>query len=117
MNMIKKIIKISTLSLAILGFLPLTVNAATILNPIGEDTIAGIITRVSGFIQPILVMTLLVLIFVAGFTRLTSAGDSEKEQKSVKILTSAVIGFMIVVLAPLIIRMVSAILGIKVIIP
>lgn len=111
--MIRKIIKISTLALTTFGFLSSSTSAATIPNPIEPKTIADVINRVSGFVQPILVITLLVLIFAAGFTRLTSAGDADKEQKSVKILTSAVIGFIIVVLAPLIIKIVGSILGVK----
>ena len=113
MNMIRKITKSFVLGIAVFSSLYSSVIAATIPNPIGVDTVAGVINKVSGFVQPILVITLLVLIFAAGFTRLTSAGDADKEQKSVKILTSAVIGFIIVVLAPLIIKIVGSILGVK----
>lgn len=119
MNMIRKItntalVSIGTFSLlASNSFAQASVKKNEIPNPIGVDSVAGVINKVSGFVQPILVITLLVLIFAAGFTRLTSAGDADKEQKSVKILTSAVIGFIIVVLAPLIIKIVSSILGVK----
>lgn len=116
--MIRKIIKIIKTTLLTIGTFSLFVSNTLaqpkqVPNPIEPGTLSDVINRVSGFVQPILVLTLVIIIFVAGFTRLTSAGDAEKEQKSVKILTSAVIGFFIVVLAPLIIRIVGSILGIK----
>ena len=113
--MIKKITKGIMLSVLTFGTFVQSVSAQPkkVPNPIDPGTLAEVINRVSGFVQPVLVLTLIVIIFIAGFTRLTSAGDAEKEQKSVKILTSAVIGFFIVVLAPLIIKIVGSILGIK----
>lgn len=114
--MIRKILKASLLVPGISTLL-LTVSYAAptapeIKNPLGFGTIAGLVNRASGFIQPLALIALVACIIAAGFIRLTSAGDSEKEQKSVKILVSAAIGFFIIVLAPLLVRIIGSILGV-----
>jgi hypothetical protein len=49
-----------------------------------------------------------------GFVRMTAAGDPDKEQKSMKILTAGIIGFVIIALTPLIINILGKFLGIDV---
>jgi len=110
--MIRKILKASLLVPAILGSFLSESFAEPIKNPLAFGTISALINRVSGFVQPFALIALVGCIIAAGFIRLTSAGDSEKEQKSVKILTSAAIGFFIIVLAPLIVRIIGSILGV-----
>ncbi len=113
MNMIRKIINTSLITIGAFSLLVTSAYAQTkIKNPLGFGTIAGLVNRVSGFIQPFALIGLVACIIGAGFVRLTSAGDSEKEQKSVKILTSAAIGFAIIVLAPLLVRIIGSILGV-----
>lgn len=114
--MIRKILKASLLVPGILGSLVSVSFAATtpptIDNPLAFGTIAQLVNRASGFVQPLALIALVACIIAAGFIRLTSAGDSEKEQKSVKILVSAAIGFFIIVLAPLLVRIIGSILGV-----
>lgn len=119
--MIKKISKIViTIQIAILS-IPLKVLAiqtpstqpVTIVNPLGVNNIIELLNRMLAFVQPAALLGLVGSIIGAGFLRLTSAGDSEKEQKSVKILTYAAGGFLIIVLAPLIVRIIGSILGIQ----
>lgn len=113
MNMISKIINTSVIALSSFSLLFSSAFAqTTIKNPLGFGTIGDLVNRVSGFIQPFAIIGLVACIIGAGFVRLTSAGDSEKEQKSVKILTSAAIGFAIIVLAPLLVRIIGSILGV-----
>lgn len=113
--MIRKILKVFTLVIGIYGILLSPVNAAPpeIPNPLTLTSISDVINRISGFVQPFALLGLVACIIGAGFVRLTSSGDPDKEQKSVKILTSAAIGFAIIVLAPLIVRILGTILGLN----
>ena len=114
MNMIRKVLNVFTLVIGTFGILVSPVGAApTIPNPLTLTSIADVITRVSGFVQPFALLGLVACIIGAGFVRLTSSGDPDKEQKSVKILTSAAIGFAIIVLAPLVVRILGTILGLN----
>ncbi|MEI6887073.1 MAG: hypothetical protein WCK31_02435 [bacterium] len=89
------------------------VNAATIANPTAITSIGELINRISGFIQPAAIVALIACVIGAGFVRLTSAGNSEKEAQSMKILTAAAIGFAIIVLAPLIVNILTTLLKVN----
>lgn len=82
-------------------------------NPTDINTIGDLINRVSGFIQPVAIVALIACVIGAGFVRLTSAGNSEKEAQSMKILVSAAIGFAIIALAPLIVNILTTLLKVQ----
>jgi hypothetical protein len=52
------------------------------------------------------------VIIFGGYTRLTAAGDPEKEKKSMQIITAGIVGFLIIVLAPLIVGFIGTLLGV-----
>ncbi len=60
-----------------------------------RDVVANVITVVLGFLGTIAV----VLIIVAGFQWMTAAGSEDKIAKAKKIMTAAVIGLVIVLMA------------------
>ena len=88
-------------------------SAVVIENPVDQrfGDISSIISTLSAFIAPLAVFVFLIMIIYGGFTKLTAAGDAEKEAKAMKILQAGIIGFVIIVLAPLIVSIVSTLLG------
>ncbi len=71
------------------------------------------ISKVSGYLRPLIVILFLFVIIYGGFVRMTAAGDAEKEKKSTSILTAGIVGFIIVVLAPVIVKIISALIGVQ----
>lgn len=69
--------------------------------------------RIAGFIQPLIGVTFLLVIVYGGYVRMKAIGNAEEEQKSNSILTAGVIGFLIVVLAPAIVKFIAALVGVQ----
>lgn len=84
----------------------------TIENPV-EGNIVDVVERLVGYIRPLIAVVFLFVIIYGGFVRMTAAGDAEKEKKSNAILTAGVVGFIIIVLAPVIVKIVSDLIGIR----
>ncbi len=84
----------------------------TIRGPINKD-LFGFISDITLYVRPLIAIVFLFIIIYGGFTRMTATGDPEKEQKSTKILTAGIIGFIIIVLAPVIVKLISAMLGVQ----
>ena len=57
---------------------------------------------------------LLFLIVFAGFTMITAGGDSQKFQQGANIITAGFIGFIIVLAAFLIVRLIESSLGVSI---
>ncbi|MBN1916245.1 hypothetical protein JW796_04690 [Candidatus Dojkabacteria bacterium] len=104
---------ISFLVLFSAGFtLSSRVHAEQIPNPIGDSDLIGLISRLTGLVRPIAIIALIGVIIYGGFTRLTAAGEPEKEKKSMQILTAGIVGFLIIVLASVIVSFIGDILGV-----
>ena len=54
-------------------------------------------------IAPIAALALLIMLVYAGFTKMTAAGDPEKEKKAMQIIQASIIGFSIIALATIIV--------------
>ncbi|MFQ5493453.1 MAG: hypothetical protein ACE5DX_04810 [Candidatus Dojkabacteria bacterium] len=91
------------------------VAAADIENPVSDafGDVQSILESLSSLIQPAAILAFLAMIIYGGFTKLTAAGNPDQEAKSSKILTAGVIGFIIIVLAPLIVNIIGTLLGIS----
>lgn len=74
-------------------------------------TIPAIITTLSNIIFPAIGLVLFFMIVYGGVTKMTAAGDAEKEKQAMSILKNAVIGTAIIVLARVIVDTISAILN------
>lgn len=84
----------------------------TIKGPVEGDLIS-FINRITNYIQPLIAVIFLFVIVYGGFVRMTAAGDPEKEKKSTMILTAGIVGFLIIVLAPAIVNLVTSIIGLQ----
>lgn len=87
--------------------------AIDIVSPISIENVGELINKSSGVVTPLSVVGFIFTIIYAGFTRMTAAGNAEKEAKSMKIAISAAIGFAIMALAPLIVRVITNLLGVE----
>ncbi len=74
-------------------------------------SIMDVINNVTGLLGPLVLIVFLVMLVYGGFMRMTAGGDPEKEAQSNKIITGAVIGFIIIALAPLIINLLGQFIG------
>ena len=72
------------------------------------------IGSLTSIILPAAALVLLVVLIYAGFTKLTAAGDAEKEKRAMQIIQAAIIGFAIIALAGVIVGTLSSLFGIKV---
>lgn len=91
----------------------LDTSIGTIQSPLGDTDMFGLIEKIVSYIRPIIAIAFLFVIIYGGYTRMTAAGDPEKEKKSNSILTAGVVGFVIIVLAPAVVRLVSSLIGIQ----
>jgi len=84
------------------------------LNPLFCD-ISSIISTLSAFILPVATLVFLTMLLYGGFVYLTAGGSDEKVALAKKILTYAVIGFIIIVVAPVIVGIIGALFGVQLI--
>ena len=92
-----------------------SVSAVAIDNPISDTfkDIPSIVNWASGAILPIATIVLIGIIIYAGFLKLTSMGNPDKEKQSMQTLTSGIIGFALILSSALIIGIIGALFGIK----
>ena len=92
-----------------------TVSAAAIVSPISNTfkDIPSIINWASGAILPVATIVLIGIIVYAGFLKLTSMGNPDKEKQSMQTLTSGIIGFALILSSALVIGILGALFGIK----
>lgn len=102
-----------TISLIMSGNLVLATNE--IPNPLPEELsdLPAVIQYLTGIIFPLLALGLLTMLIYAGVTRLTAAGDVEKEKKSMQIIMASITGFVIIALAGVIVNTLCAVLGVQ----
>lgn len=98
-----------------LGLLSITkvhagLDTNVIESPIGLN-LTELGARVSGLFQPIIMLTFLGVAIYGGYVRMTAGADADAEARGIKILTSGIVGFIIIVLAPVIVSLVQQILG------
>jgi hypothetical protein len=79
-----------------------------------DITILGLIRGVLSVLPPLILLVFLGVMMYGGYTRMTAAGDPDKEKTSNQILTAGVIGFVIIALSPLIINVLGRLLGIDI---
>jgi hypothetical protein len=84
-------------------------------NPLPTELqdLPAVIQYITGRIFPLVALGLLTMLIYAGVTRLTAAGDAEKEKKSMQIIMASITGFVIIALAGIIVNTMCALLGVK----
>jgi hypothetical protein len=84
-------------------------------NPLASQfkDIPSIVNWASSFILPISTLALVGIVIYAGFLKLTSAGNPDKEKQFMETLTSGIVGFILILSASLVISILGALLGIR----
>lgn len=82
-------------------------------NPVGISSLEELITVLSNFIRPVIIVVLIMVLIYGGWVRMTAADNADKVASSSKIIVSALVGFAIIVLAPVIVEFVGALIGVR----
>lgn len=106
----KKIFSFFLATLLLFLALPQNVYAVAINDVTGLGSIGDLISDISGLVVPFAVLGFIGSVLYAGYTRMFALGDPEKEKKSMKIAVGAAIGFAIIALAPLIVKIAGSLL-------
>jgi hypothetical protein len=86
--------------------------AVTIENPLSQfKDLPSVINAASGLVLPFATLAALVSLIYAGFLRLSAAGDVEKEKLSFQIIEATIVGYGIIVLAPVVVSIFNAFFG------
>ena len=94
-----------------MNFIVKKVLAAPIISPIPDD-IFTIIGNLTNLIQPVVILTFLGVLIYGGYIRMTAAGEPEKEARALQIITGAIVGFVIIVIAPILVNIVGQLLNV-----
>lgn len=98
--MIKKILKIGFISIMMLiTKINVLANTYEIPNPLGEQSIIGIINRAINIMLFFAIAVGIIIIIWAGFLFITSQGDSKKAANASKVVINVLIGLAVVLLA------------------
>lgn len=103
---------IGLLILSVLSAIPLFIQAQSIDNPLGDDTIIDLIRNVINFIFRLSLPVGALMIVVAGFYFLTSVGDPEKIKKAKNIIIWTLVGILVIFLSLAIIEGLKQAIGI-----
>lgn len=109
----KKIFSIAVIVLNFFLLLFSSVRAETIPCPLPAELcdMRTAIGSLTSLILPVAALVLLIVLIYAGFTKLTAAGDAEKEKKAMQIIQAAIIGFAIIALAGVIVGTIGSFFG------
>jgi hypothetical protein len=106
-------ISFSLLLNAQLAFAQTTTGTIQVPNPSRYGSLEEIINVLGGLIRPVVILVLIAMLMYGGWVRLTARDDAKKVESSSKIITAAIVGFAIIVLAPVIVRFVGSLLGVQ----
>ena len=82
-------------------------------NPVTVNSLEEVINRLGGVVRAVVVVTLIVVLIYGGWVRLTAQDNADAVARSTKIIVSAIIGFIIIVLAPVIVELVGSLIGVR----
>lgn len=82
-------------------------------NPSSFNSLEEIINTLFGFVRPIVLLTSVAVIMYGGWVYLTAGSDDAKVANSKKIIVAAVLGFIIIVLAPVILQFIGTLFGVR----
>lgn len=117
-----KIISLSSLiilyllnpGLAIASPTPTTATVSSKINwPVPDEmsTVPKMISTLSNILFPLVGLVLFFMIVYGGITKMTAAGDADKEKQAMQIIKNSVIGAVIIILARVIVDTISSLLG------
>ena len=105
------------LTILIIISFPFVVSAqGNIPNPAGEafKDFPTAVATLSRWTRSLAILAYLAMMLYAGYVRMTAGGDPEKAKKAIQIIMYSTTGFILIIIAPLIIRTVGAIFQIQV---
>lgn len=82
-------------------------------NPSQFNSLEEVINTALALIRPAVILVLIGVLMYGGYVRLTAQDNADKQASSVKIIVSGLIGFAIIVLAPVLVDFFGVILGIQ----
>lgn len=88
-------------------------DGTTLTGPATVTSIGGIVSKAFPYVIAFAGFGLLIMIIVAGFNLLTSAGDAKKAEQGKQRLTNAIIGFLLVFGSVFLVQVISKILGVQ----
>ncbi len=104
------LVSIFTFSVMLLPVFPVY---AQIQNPVVFDDLTEIINTYLGIFRVIVVIIFVGVLAGGGFVYLTAGSDEGKVANAKKMIIAAIVGFVIIVLAPAIVQFLGALLGVQ----
>lgn len=91
----------------------LNLGNQTIQGPLdsGVDSLGKIITKILGFIMPMAGIVLLFILISGGYDYMMSQGNADKIKSAQGKITSGIIGFILLILSFLVVRLIAVIFG------
>lgn len=86
---------------------------AQIQNPVVFDDLTDVINSYLGIFRLIVIVIFIGVLIAGGFVYLTAGSDENKVANAKKIIVAAIIGFVIIVLAPAIVQFMGSLLGVR----
>ncbi len=87
---------------------------STTFAPAKFATIGSLLNLLVPLITLTAAMLLLAMLLMGGFTFLTAGGDSKRVEEAQKMLTFSILGFIIIVISFLIVKVVGYVTGVKI---
>lgn len=112
----QRIILSVLMGISFLAAMPQRVFAQRILdidNPVVFDSLEEVINYFLGLIRPVIILVMVASIMYGGWIYLTAGSDDKKVGQARQIITAAIVGFIIIVLAPVIVQFVGSLLGVR----
>lgn len=116
MSKLTKTISTSLIAVFSLVLSTKTISAAglQIPNPVKFDTLEDIVNfLLNNVLRQVVLLAFVGLLIYGGWVRMTAQDDVKKVESSQKIIVAAIIGFAIIVLAPVIVEFVGSIVGVQ----
>lgn len=115
--MIKKLIS-RAIVLVVPFLLPVQVVCAQAMlanlpNPVKYNTLDDIISAAGSLVTPIVIIALIVMIMYGGWTWMTARDDEKAIGRAKAIIMAAIVGFGIIVLAPVIVKFAGSLFGVQ----
>lgn len=104
---------VASLPLLMTILLPVGVMAQVGLTNISRyDSLEEVLIAVFSLLQPVVAIAFIAMVLYGGWTYLTSQGEPEKIARAKQIIVSAIVGFVIIVIAPRLVELIAGILGV-----
>lgn len=98
-------------SLCWIGFAEAATGETAFINPLKYNTVKDVTDGILSSLRNIVALLAIIFIVIGGLMYIFSAGEEKRIETAKKILTGAVIGFAIVLIAPSLLKEIGTVLG------